>query len=107
MNPTAPQHPSTSDLAAFARGQLEQSRVEWIGRHLDECTDGRAQAGHTPPPSETRDELPTPLPLDPADLPPALRDHPRYRVIRPLGRGGMGLVYLAEHRVMERLVAIK
>ncbi len=40
-------------------------------------------------------------------LPPGLADHPRYRVIRPLGRGGMGVVYLAEHRHMERQVALK
>jgi serine/threonine protein kinase len=40
-------------------------------------------------------------------LPPGLADHPRYRVIRLLGQGGMGAVYLAEHRHMERQVALK
>ncbi len=33
--------------------------------------------------------------------------HSRYRFIRLLGRGGMGSVFLAEHRAMQRLVAIK
>jgi hypothetical protein len=41
------------------------------------------------------------------ELPPELADHPRYRVRRLLGRGGMGAVYQAEHALMERPVALK
>lgn len=41
------------------------------------------------------------------DLPPELRNHPRYRIIEQIGRGGMGNVYRAEHRLMNRPVAIK
>src|SRR5262245_41054136 len=40
-------------------------------------------------------------------VPPDLFGHPRYRVLNLLGRGGMGAVYAAEHRLMERCVALK
>ena len=36
-----------------------------------------------------------------------LANHPRYRIKKRLGIGGMGTVYLAEHRLMDRLVALK
>jgi serine/threonine protein kinase len=41
------------------------------------------------------------------DLPPELANHPRYRIVKRLGIGGMGSVYLAEHRLMDRPVALK
>ena len=40
-------------------------------------------------------------------IPSFLIDHPRYAVERLLGCGGMGSVYLAKHRMLERAVALK
>lgn len=45
--------------------------------------------------------------IAPDELPEGLLGHEKYSIIRKLGSGGMGEVYLAEHRVMGRLVAIK
>jgi hypothetical protein len=39
------------------------------------------------------------------EIPAEFADHPRYRIVKRLGSGGMGTVYLAEHRVMDRSVA--
>jgi serine/threonine protein kinase/WD40 repeat protein len=47
------------------------------------------------------------LAADEGSVTPELTTHARYRVLEVIGSGGMGAVFKAEHRLMERLVALK
>jgi serine/threonine protein kinase len=51
------------------------------------------------------DRVAAPAPA--STLPPGLADHPDYAIVRELGRGGMGVVYLAENKLMGRREVLK
>jgi len=57
--------------------------------------------------AETQGFEPPPSSHPGAAIPPDLANHSRYQVMRLLGSGGMGSVYQAMHRVMDRAVALK
>jgi serine/threonine protein kinase len=123
-------HPSVQALALFSSGKLSEAQAVTVATHLETCADCRGAVEKLPPdsflgkvraakPGGTVLPAPTGLPSGasvagasgPAvpvpDLPPELVDHPKFRVVRELGRGGMGVIYLAEHRVMDKPVALK
>jgi formylglycine-generating enzyme required for sulfatase activity/serine/threonine protein kinase len=57
------------------------------------------------PPVRTRSSATSPSAS--GNVLPELVNHPQYEVIRELGRGGMGVVYLARNKIMDRLEVLK
>ncbi len=124
-------HPSVDTLLAWGQQKLEAQLARDILEHLDSCDvcrkvvsslsgedsidrlrAAKMPAG-TPAPdgsNASQDEsLPT-IDISPATLfgvPPELAHHAQYEVMRELGRGGMGVVYLARNRMMDRLEVLK
>ena len=123
--PSAPLvHPAPDELAAYGLGKLNDLAAGYIVKHLDECTACRALVENVPQDSflallknaqkETLHHSTCPTPSIPGasfplmlEIPDELANHLTYRIVRALGRGGMGEVFLAEQRGMDRLVAVK
>jgi serine/threonine protein kinase len=103
-------HPSPACLAAFDRGQL--SSIEWneIEAHLMSCEECCLQLEHVPEDAllqSLKVAVAAPTPALLPNVPRELVGHGRYHVLEFLGGGGMGLVFKAKHRLMERTVALK
>jgi regulation of enolase protein 1 (concanavalin A-like superfamily)/predicted Ser/Thr protein kinase len=123
-------HPSADTLRAFGSGKLDDRAAQAVIEHLAGCATcarsvaaqsgddflGRLReaqrSGTTPVPVKRKDphaREPTSSPPAPAvgNLPPGLAANAQYEVVRELGRGGMGVVYLARNRLLERLEVLK
>lgn len=122
-------HPEHEVLSAFGLGKLPPDTAREVEIHIAECepccrtlldlqsdtfvdlvrssnvekrnrADGDAPLGDTSNQKHSDD-------AGIADVPTELATHPRYHTVELLGRGGMGDVYKAEHRLMNRMVALK
>ncbi|MET0406687.1 MAG: protein kinase [Cystobacter sp.] len=119
-------------MVVLMEGRLPDVQLAPLHRHAAQCNDCRALLGmvargglavqDTPPQArkqETEDSTfsmgevdsnknPSPPESVPASAPwspPSQFDE--FHLVRPLGRGGMGVVYLARDTSLERLVAVK
>lgn len=110
-------HPSPDAIAKFAQGRLSLAEAARWEQHFvvcDECGQKLAQVGNDNlidllKQASTRDETACTMETSATfpELPMELRNHSRYAIQKRLGRGGMGMVYHAMHRLMNRQVALK
>ncbi|HVX14306.1 MAG TPA: protein kinase [Pirellulales bacterium] len=122
--------PDVAHLADFALGKLIEPAAEMVARHLHSCERCRQNIADARPNDarnldqtfidrDSADALETTIDLaepprrgfgkrsPPLSPRPELVNHSDYEIVRELGHGGMGVVYLARNRTMDRLEVLK
>jgi serine/threonine protein kinase len=126
-------HPTDQMLQSYGLGKLDDDSSDSVSHHLEGCAACQSRVaemssdsflvrlrGAQGRPEESAtgwahsqvsrtDRGPTAvIAPSPADtMPPGLADHPDYEVIKELGRGGMGVVFLAHNRLLGRDEVLK
>jgi serine/threonine protein kinase len=133
MGAGAPVHPDDLTLQSYGQGKLDDALAASVKTHLESCTDCRRRVAEESSDSSGEGEQSADDHADPSGqltasdtwlsmlgdntnraaralaptLPAGLVDNPDYDVIRELGQGAMGTVYLAQNRLMGRHEVLK
>jgi serine/threonine protein kinase len=133
MNAPPSTHPSEQTLSSYGLGKLEDSSAEAVNEHLEQCPACRKRVAEMSADSflervrdaQARPDSPVPVssstaglsmlaggspssaPPPTSSLPPGLAYHPDYQILRELGQGGMGVVYLVHNKLMKRKEVLK
>ena len=134
METTGPSHPSDQTLSSYGLGKLDDRLSRSVHNHLEQCSECRGrvaemtsdsflgrfrdarrtttQTATVAPDGVGSISLPagkatTSPPPAANSLPPGLVNHADYEIRKELGRGGMGVVYLAHNSMMGRDEVLK
>jgi len=127
MNIIPAVHPDEATLVSYGLGKTDDTTSEIVAQHLEICTPCRSRVANMPPDSfvnrlqAAKSPDSTAIPekslsslgriIQPCPtakrLPPELAACEQYEEIRELGKGGMGVVYLAKNKLMGRDEVLK
>ncbi len=92
-------------ITDLLEGRLTPEELAQVDRHMAQCSACRALVRHAAGSYFAEHPVPPDPAASDASFPP--QEFDEYRVVRPLGRGSMGEVYLCQDTTLDRLVAIK